>query len=166
MIRDPFYNDIVKRLGRRLDPELFERCTTDLLRDEWPTLVPIRGGTDAGMDGAIADDQGPAFSLVCTTAKDVIGNLTRSLDSYLRDDGSRRQVVLATSQELTQRRRRNLEKRAEEKGFVLNQVYDQAAMAVRLYRDPAWCLELLNLRAPRRRSRWCRSPADRFSERT
>jgi hypothetical protein len=97
------------------------------------------------MDGAIADGQGPAFSLVCTTAKDVIGNLTRSLDSYLRDDGSRRQVVLATSQELTQRRRRNLEKRAEEKGFVLNQVYDQAAMAVRLYRDPAWCLELLNL---------------------
>jgi hypothetical protein len=53
--------------------------------------------------------------------------------------------VLATSRELTQRKRRNLEKRAEEKGFVLVQVYDQAAMSVRLYRDPAWCLELLNL---------------------
>jgi hypothetical protein len=145
LIRDPFYNDIVDCLDRRLDPELFERCATDLLRDEWPTLVPIRGGTDAGMDGAIADGQGPAFSLVSTTAKDVIGNLTRSLDSYLRDGGSRRQVVLVTSQELTQRRRRNLEMRAEGKGFVLVHIYDQAAMAVRLYRDPAWCLELLNL---------------------
>jgi hypothetical protein len=52
--------------------------------------VPVRGGTDAGMDGAIADDAGPAFPLVCTTAKDVIGNLTRSLNSYLRDGGNRR----------------------------------------------------------------------------
>ncbi len=145
MIRDPLYRAIVERLKDRLDPELFERCVADLLRDEWPTLVPVRGGTDAGMDAAIAEGEGPAFPLVCTTAKDVIGNLTRSLDSYLRDGGSRRQVVLATSQELTQRRRRNVEIRAEEKGFVLRQVYDQAAMADRLYRSPAWSRELLNL---------------------
>lgn len=97
------------------------------------------------MDGAIADGQGPAFPLVCTTAQDVIGNLTRSLDSYLRDNGSRRKVMLATSRELTQKKRRNLENRAEDKGFVLVQIYDQAAMAIRLYRNPDWCLELLNL---------------------
>lgn len=145
MIRDPFYRDIVDRLGGRLDPDLFERCVGDLLRDELPTLVPVRGGTDAGMDGAIAEGEGTAFPLVCTTAQDVIGNLTRSLDSYLRDGGSRRRVVLVTSQALTQRKRRNLERRAEEKGFVLVQVYDQAAMADRLYRSPAWCRELLNL---------------------
>lgn len=145
MIRDPLYRAIVERLKDRLDPDLFERCVADLLRDEWPTLVPVRGGTDAGMDAAIAEGEGPAFPLVCTTAKDVIGNLTRSLNSYLRDGGSRRQVVLATSQDLTQRRRRNLEKRAGEKGFVLVQVYGQAAMADRLYRSPSWCLELLNL---------------------
>lgn len=145
MIRDPFYRDIVDRLGDRLDPDLFERCVGDLLRDELPTLVPVRGGTDAGMDGAIAEGEGTAFPLVCTTAQDVIGNLTRSLDSYLRDGGSQRRVVLVTSQALTQRKRRNLEKRAEKKGFVLVQVYDQAAMADRLYRSPAWCRELLNL---------------------
>jgi hypothetical protein len=90
MIRDPFYRDIVERLTNKLDPDLFERCAADLLRDELPTLVPVRGGTDAGMDGAIADDAGPAFPLVCTTAKDVIGSLTRSLNSYLRDGGNRR----------------------------------------------------------------------------
>jgi hypothetical protein len=145
LIRDPLYRAIIERLKDRLDPDLFERCVADLLRDEWPTLVPVRGGTDAGMDAAIAEGEGPAFPLVCTTGQDVIGNLTRSLNSYLRDGGSRRQVVLATSQGLSQRRRRNLEKRAEEKGFVLVQVYDQAAMADRLYRSPAWSQELLNL---------------------
>src|SRR4051795_5417272 len=60
VIRDPFYREIVERLGGRIDPELFERCAGDLLRDEWPTLVPVRGGTDAGMDSAVADGEGPA----------------------------------------------------------------------------------------------------------
>ncbi len=104
MIRDPLYRDILDGLDGRLDPELFEQCSIDLLRREaFPALVPIRGGSDAGMDGAVADGEGPAYPLVCTTGKDVIGNLTRSLDSYLADDGSRRLVVVATSQALTQK---------------------------------------------------------------
>ncbi len=145
MIRDPFYRRIVEGLGGRLDPELFEQCASDVLRYWHPTLVPIRGGGDAGMDGTVADGQGPAFPLICTTEEDVIGNLTRSLDSYVRSGGIRRKVIMATSHQLTPRRRRNLEKRGKEKGFVLLQLYDQAAIADRLYHEPEWCRELLNL---------------------
>lgn len=145
MIRDPLYHQITERLKERLDPELFEQCAADLLRQVYPTLVPIRGGVDAGRDGAIADGEGEAFPLVTTTDKNVIRNLTRSLNSYLKDDGKRRKVVLATSQELTPRRKRNLEKRAEELGFILINVHAQDAMADLLYRAPEWCLELLNL---------------------
>ena len=145
MIRDPFYRKIVEGLEGKLDPELFEQCAADLLRDGHPTLVPIRGGADAGMDGAIADGRGPPFPLVCTTAEDVIGNLTRSLDSYVAAGGAQRAVILATSRALTPRRRRNLERRAKEKGFVLIQTYDQAAIADRLYSNPHWCRELLRL---------------------
>ena len=136
MIRDPFYRRIIEGLGGRLDPELFEQCASDVLRHWHPTLIPIRGGGDAGMDGAVADGQGPAFPLICTTGKDVIGNLTRSLDSYVGSGGKRRNVIMATSRQLTPKRRRNLEKRAEEKGFVLVQLYDQAAIADRLYHEP------------------------------
>lgn len=145
MIHDPFYQDIGKGLGGPLDPKLFERCVTDLLRDVFPTLVPISGGTDAGMDGAVADAEGLAYPLVCTTAKNVIGNLTKSLDSYLRHGGRRRRVVLVTSQKLTPQRRRNLEARAQEKGFELVQVYEQEAVTDRLYDNPRWCRELLGL---------------------
>jgi hypothetical protein len=145
MIRDPFYRDIVAALNGRLDPELFEQCAADLLRDAFPTLVPIRGGSDAGMDGAIADDDGLAYPLVSTIGKEVIRNLTRSLDSYLSKGGDRKRVVLATSQELSGRRRRNLQNRAKEKSFELVQIFDQAAFADRLYRSPPWCRELLNL---------------------
>ena len=37
---------------------LFEACVCDLLRSEWPTLVPVPGGSDTGVDGAWADSQG------------------------------------------------------------------------------------------------------------
>lgn len=145
MIRDPLYREIVKGLGGQLDPKLFERCVTDLLRDVFPTLVPISGGADAGMDGAIADGVGPAYPLVCTTDKSVIRNLTKSLDSYLRHGAWRRQIVLVTSQELTPRKRRNLEAGARNKGFVLLQIYEREAVADRLYDSPRWCRELLGL---------------------
>jgi hypothetical protein len=145
MIRDPFYRDIIARLNERLDPELFEQCAADLLREIYPGLVPIRGGADSGMDGAIADGEDEPFPLVTTTGKNVIGNLTRNLNSYLGDGGQRRRVVLATSQSLTPRRIRNLYKRARELGFGLVNVHEQASMADLLYHRPEWCLELLNL---------------------
>jgi hypothetical protein len=145
MIRDPFYRQIIGCLEGPLDPELFEQCAADLLRVIYPTLVPIHGGGDSGMDGAIADGKGEPFPLVSTTGKDVIDNLTRNLKSYLQDGGLRRKVVLATSQKLTPRRIRNLYKRASELGFTLVNVYTQEAMANLLYRSPNWCLALLNL---------------------
>lgn len=146
MLRDPFYRQIIERLGQRLDPELFERAAADLLRTDWPTLVPIRGGTDAGMDGAVADTEGTPFPLISTTNKDdAIGNLTRNLNSYLKDGGERRKVIFATSRPLSQRKRHNLERRASELGFLLVQIYDQDAIAALLYRYPEWCIELLDL---------------------
>jgi hypothetical protein len=142
---DPFYRRMLAGLDGRLDPDVFQACVNDLLRDTFPGLVPISGGGDAGMDGAIADGRGEAFSLVCTTAKNVIGNLSTNLDSYLKSGGGRRRVVLATSQALTPPRRRNLEARAREKGFILVQVVERRGVADRLYRSPRWCRELLGL---------------------
>ena len=142
MIRDPFYKQIFEGLATRLDGDLFEACASALLRKDFPTLVPIRGGTDSGMDGVTAS---PGPFLICTTSPDVIGNLTKSLNSNLQSGGSRRSALLATSQTLTKKRRTNLENRAEELGFQLLQIYDRAAIADRLYYEPHWCKELLGL---------------------
>jgi hypothetical protein len=145
MTRDPFYQKIVAGLRGPIDPEAFERCAAALLRSVYPGLVPIRGGSDGGMDGAIADCEGLGYPLVSTTSKAVLANLRRSLQSYLKEGGTRRLVVAATSQELSARKRRNLEKAAGRLGFTLVNVHTQAAMADRLYHSPEWCRELLNL---------------------
>ena len=145
-VKDPLYREIEKRLSERLDPMLFERCAVKLLRPVYPGLVPVSGGDDAGMDGAISQPTGgPPVPLVCTTARDVIGNLTESLESYVRSGQKSREAVLATSRALTPRQRRNLENRAREKGFELRNVHDRDDFTGRLYRKPDWRKELLGL---------------------
>jgi hypothetical protein len=145
MRHDPLYRQIAEKLSAELDPKLFEQCVCDLLGKDGVKVVPIPGGQDAGMDGAVFDGEAEAFPLICTTQGSVITNLTKSLDSYLKGGGTRRKAILATSRHLTARERRNLENRAREKGFNLVQVYSQEALADLLYRDPRWTRELLGL---------------------
>ena len=145
-VKDPLYREIEKRLSERLDPVVFERCAVELLRRVYPGLVPVSGGGDAGMDGVISEPTGgPPVPLVCTTARDVIGNLTKNLESYLKSGGRSREAVLAMSQALTARKRRNLEERAQEMGFELRNVHDRDDFTGRLYREPTWRKALLGL---------------------
>lgn len=136
-MKDPLYREIRGRLEEGPNPDDFERCAVELLRDVYPGLVPIHGGDDGGMDGAIANARGgPPIPLVVTTRKDVIGNLTKNLTSYRAQGGTAGEAVVVTSRALTGRRRANLAKRAGELGFVLRNIHDQAEFVGRLYRDP------------------------------
>ena len=110
---DRFFRDIRDALQERdFHYDTFEECVCDLLAHAFPGIVPIRGGADSGMDGAIPAGDAPPMPVVVTTAEDVIGNLTRNLKRYLRGKGGSRTVVLASSRELTSERRMNLEERA------------------------------------------------------
>src|SRR3954463_6653350 len=145
MSRDPFYEEILAGLNDPLNPQDFEDCMADLLRDVFPGLVPVRGGKDSGMDGAIADGQGEPFPLVTTTTDDVERNLKGSLDSFLKREQPPKKVAFATSQSLTPQRRLKLMDLARERGFTLLQIVDRHGVADRLYRDSAWCEKLLGL---------------------
>ncbi len=146
MSRDPFYNLVIDRLENGIiDGTAFEACAADILRDEHQTLVPISGGTDSGLDGAVADAMGPAFPLITTTSPDAIGNVTRNLKSYLVRGGTRRKIIFATPRKLTPKRRWNLEERAREYGFELIQIYSSEAIADRIYANLRWSQELLGI---------------------
>jgi hypothetical protein len=143
--KDPLHQQILEALGRHLDPQVFEACMADLLRDVFPGIVPVPGGDDAGMDAAIADGKGEPYPLVCTTGEDVAGNLRSSLDAFLARGLSSRKVALATSRALTPRETRELFNLAKEKGFTLLQIFERSALASLLYRDTTWCKRLLGL---------------------
>lgn len=143
--RDPHFRKILEGLAGRLDTQLFEECVQDLLREDFPGLAGVHGGSDAGMDGAIPDGEGTPFALIATTQADVIGNLTQSLRARLAAGDTRRKAVLATSEALSPRRRSNLERRAEELGFLLVQTFDRRDIASRLDRDSRWTKMLLGI---------------------
>jgi hypothetical protein len=143
VIRDPLYRKILERLGGDLDPKVFERCAADLLRSAWPTLVPVPGGSDSGVDGTAGLPNGPI--LISTTQAAVIANLRRSLKSYVKSGGKVRDALLATSRELNARRRTNLEEAAENATFKLRQIYTREWFANRLYQSDLWLKELLDL---------------------
>lgn len=146
-MKDPLYNAILKGLEGPLDADAFEACAVQLLRPKYPTLTPMAGGNDAGMDGAMAGPNGVEMPLIATTEDDVIGNLTKSLKSYAANGRPGRVIALATSQALTPRRKRNLEKRANELGFGLasHDINDRGVLAPLLYGEPLWRMELLGL---------------------
>jgi hypothetical protein len=145
MSNDPFYEQVLAGLNGTLNPQDFEDCMADLLRELFPTLVPVRGGKDSGMDGAIADGEGEPFPLVVTTGEDVERNLRDSLDSFIERRQPARKVVFATSQVLTPPRRLKLMDLARERGFTLIQVIDQHGVANLLAKSPRWYKKLLGL---------------------
>ena len=81
-IRDPLLRQIEAALDRPLDGDQFEAAMCSMLRHRgvYPTLVSVRGGNDAGMDGAIGEPagSGPPIPLVCTTQENLKANLEKA----------------------------------------------------------------------------------------
>ncbi|MDB6100463.1 MAG: hypothetical protein JWO52_462 [Gammaproteobacteria bacterium] len=152
-IRDPLLRQIEHGLDQPLIGDEFEAAMVSMLREQgiYPKLVPVRGGGDAGMDGAIGDpaDSAPPIPLVCTTQEDVKANLLLSLASYKGKIGARTTVVSATSRKLTPSEQRTLSKAASDAGFTLLNIYERTAVAELLYRSPRWCRDLLGITTSR-----------------
>lgn len=145
MIRDPLYREIRRALRELKDGSTFELCANDLLSKIYPSLAPREGGDDAGLDGLIGSENNTSVQLICTTGTDVLGNLSGSIESNLKKNGRSHACILATSQRLTNPKKRILEERANKLGRPLMQIYDQAAIAQLLYRDARWLKKLLGL---------------------
>ena len=143
---DPLYQAIGEAIERPLDGETFERCAVDLLREYYPSLRPVEGGSDAGMDGIGELSDGTPFFLVATVQEDARTNLASSVESHISAGGERRIVVFATSRPVKGRRRFELDRHLRERFCVrLAAVHDRAELVALLYRNSAWRRELLGV---------------------
>lgn len=137
---DDLFEEIRQKLTTISDGNLFEEFATYSLVDSIPGLAPVSGGGDFGRDG-----EAPSAVLTCTIQSDVIGNMTGSLKQYKNTGGRALTVYVATSQSLSNQRKQNLRKRAEELGFNLPTIYDADYFINALYRDSVWRQKLLGV---------------------
>ena len=145
VIKDPHHGAILEAMSGRLDPEVFEACASELVRQEGWRVVPVRGGRDDGFDGAVADGEGEPFPVVITTSQNPLGNLRQNL-KRVKDKGWQvDRAIFATPRRITPAMRGKLRETARELGFNLVQIYDQDWFAYRLYRNPEWCKRLLGV---------------------
>jgi hypothetical protein len=143
---DPLHDAIARAIDQPLDGNLFERCAADLLREFYPTLRPVEGGDDAGMDGLGELSDGEPFFLVSTVGKDLLGNLKRNVQSYLDAGGDRCVVVIATTRKVRGQRRFALSRHLQEQfGVRLHDVHDRAVFIGLLQRNSRWRKDLLGL---------------------
>lgn len=142
---DQLRDKIIEGLGKLTDREKFEACAVELLSKDYPRLVPIPGGSDAGFDGAALGMDGTILQLVCTTGEDVLGNLTGSLEQAKKHGLKSRRVLIATTQALTPQQKRKLGECARKFGKILCPVYDRDALANLLYHDSKRRMSLLGI---------------------
>ena len=143
---DTLYRAIKEAIARPLDGETFERCAVDLLTEYYPSLRPVEGGNDAGMDGIGELSDGTPFFLVATAQRDVRANLERSVESHIDAGGDLRVAVFATSRPVSGRRWVELDHHLREQfGVRLAAVHDRANFIALLYRSASWRRKLLGV---------------------
>ena len=143
---DNLYGAISEAIARPLDGETFERCAVEVLREYYPTLRPVQGGNDAGMDGVGELTDGTLFFLVATVQQDVRANLEENVSSYISAGADRRVVVFATSRHVSGRRRVELDRHLRAQfGVQLAAVHDRDDFIALLYGNAAWRRALLGV---------------------
>ena len=144
MNSDPLYSKVIEALKRPLDGNTFQACAAALIGKAHPNLVPMPGGDDAGMDGAFRH---PRRSLSPRLHRPV-GCPRQLPQEYVHlpcEAHGTKCAAVATSQRLSNRRKRNLEAAAEKLGVKIVNIYDAAYFAEQLYRDSEWRLGLLGI---------------------
>lgn len=147
MLLEARYRQVLSALqAGTLNPQHFERMAVALANDAGLSVRQVTGGTDYGFDGALSQADSEPGPLVVTTRADVIGNLTANLMRVATErPHAARITAVVTSRSLSERRQNNLRERARELGFVLTDIFEEAAVAEFLYRHAEWSMTLLQI---------------------
>ena len=145
-IDDDHHSSILRKLGEKLNWELFEQCAVDLIGQDVPGVVLVGGVKDGGYDGTIlSGDMSEPYPLIVTTASNSLRNLRSNLERIRKENRSVKQACFATSRNVTASIRKKLHAEAANRGVTLTQIYDQTWFASKLYRESEWCLRLLGI---------------------
>lgn len=167
MPTDRLYQHIVNQLRtENLNAVTFEKIAVRIAASKGLGVLPMPGGQDAGLDGAIVDVEGSHLPgpLVVTMQRDGVANLRKNLRTHADTYPDAAKVAFfVTTRPKTPKQKHYLTVEAGKLGYALLGVADEAEVAEYLYYHPEACFELLGFRGvrsalshlpPRRRMHW------------
>ncbi|TDK25314.1 ATP-binding protein [Arthrobacter crusticola] len=141
---------ITARLDAGIDANVFERCALALMANHYENVIPIEGGSDGGRDGdiiaPIADEPDSRGRILVTTG-DPLSNLKSSHKTWRKFWGAGEafrvdQLVMITSNNLSDTKRRNIETYCRTHDLPVPRIYARQWLVDSLRRDPDLRVEL------------------------
>lgn len=145
---------ITAKLDAGIDAAVFERCAVALMANHYENVVGIEGGSDGGRDGdiiaPIAGEPDSRGRILVTTG-DSLDNLKSSHKTWKKfwDAGETFQVdqiVMVTSNSLSDTKRRNIETYCKNHGLPVPHFYTRQWLVESLRRDPELRVELTGVK--------------------
>ncbi|GAA2091624.1 hypothetical protein IDH50_17560 [Aeromicrobium tamlense] len=145
---------IAAKLDAGIDADVFERCAIALMANHYDSVVGVEGGSDGGRDGdIIAPIVGEPDSRgrILVTTGDSLDNLKSSHKTWKKfwDAGEAfrvDQIVMVTSNKLSDTKRRNIEKYCKINELPVPRIYSRQWLVESLRRDPELRVELTGVK--------------------
>lgn len=146
--------NLMERIQKKLADENFEINTNDFeqyvithLSKIYPSVVPIPGGSDSGLDGEIPTMAGITGAVITSSRewKGARANLQGSLNSARIHGLKVERVVAVSLANINRSKREKLNEIAEEFGVVLVEVYDRNWFANEAYWHPETRRKILRI---------------------
>lgn len=174
---DHFMSSLRQRIVRTLDDhsvkiqhEDFEMCTISMLRNLYPNIEAVSGGTDGGLDGRV-NQKDETVGVLVTSSRRPEGsreNLRKNLKSVSKNYPHIKAIIFASLARNTMYQRKKLEAIAQELGFTLIAAFDRDWFADQFYEYPDWRETILQIPGDpscfsRKPPGWNQEFADRYT---
>jgi len=137
---------LIDRIRRALEedaisPDKFERAACAMLRERYPWLSPVEGGTDLGRDAdvyrALPGEPQSRGRLLATTG-DPMANFRRSRARWVEEGLRVDQIVIVCSRPMGGKTRRSIERECAKHGLPLPEFYGRDWVVSALVTNPDW----------------------------
>ena len=131
----------------KIQHEIFEKCAISMLRNLYPNIESVSGGSDGGLDGRFIHG-GKTVGILVTSSRRPEGstaNLRKNLRSVSKNYPEIESIVFASLANVSMKLRKQLENLASQSGFSLAEVFGREWFTDQFYNHPEWRTTVLGI---------------------
>lgn len=131
----------------KIQHEIFEKCAISMLRNLYPNIESVSGGSDGGLDGRFIHGDRTVGILVTSSRRPEgsKANLRKNLKSVSANYPEIDSIVFASLANVSMKLRKQLEDLASRSEFSLVEVFGREWFTDQFYNHPEWRTTVLGI---------------------